>query len=222
MVRHPIKTLMTTIPKDAARALKKLTKRHENVLAPGETFTSMLDAVAIDEPQPSMFVSVALGGLAGHFLGRALFKPAARKRGDQLRHAFGDLAVSAFIPLPASKSGYSIVTTESRLLVFDGRRKELLTESSLATMELTPLDHGKGMTTVVFSESGNHVAVTSRREHGHLTDHFVHSFKTQAPASVPAQAPVPDQAHVPAPAQVVQPAPDDTHALAPETAPSFV
>ncbi len=231
-------TFAQTIAKAEMRSsqkyLNKLAARHQTMLAPGESFTGALAAVAADEPQPPMFLTVGVGGLVGYYIGRAWDRNKARDRAAHAQQQFG----FPLSRLPKSKNGYGVATTQSRMLVFDGKGKKFVSEASLAGMDLVVVDHGQKISTFVFTNGSEGIALAHLRDSHVSADVFAHGFRLRqsansalpAPAppqpavsAAPAAVPVPVATPVPTPAMAAAvpapaPAPAPVHAHAPASA----
>ena len=150
-------TLAAVATKIDEKHYAKLTERHRGILAPGETITSTMSAVAPDKPQANTWL--AAGGLVGYFIGSAIDRPKSRARMMAIRDHVG----GPFSQFPESKNGYRIATTQLRVLVFDRKAKELISEGPITAMRVDSIDHSAELSSVIFSDGNEHVAVTTVR-----------------------------------------------------------
>lgn len=114
-----------------------------------------------------------LGGV-GRSIEQALGEREVRVRDRQVNLMLHRKGVRE-VALPETKIGYAIGLTNHRMLVFSENGKQFLTESPLANMRLDVLEHADDMTSLVFCEGSNGVAVTSWEDDA-TTDHFVATF----------------------------------------------
>ena len=145
----------------SAERIAMLNERHRNRLLPGERIDFELRAVRPDEGQPGPDYKPGFTGLLGATYAKTLDRSAAKRRAQ----AIADHVGKPYTNLPRAKNGYVIATTKNRVLVFDGKAENFLSDSPLAGIVVEAFEHpDDGLVSVLFTAGADSIAVTRKRE----------------------------------------------------------